>query len=38
VIFSRHARKLLTAGHLIKLGVFFAQFPDFQAVSWLRKE
>ena len=38
VILARHARKLLTAGHLTKLGVFFAQFPDFQAVSWLRKE
>ena len=38
VIFARHARKLLTAGQLTKLGVFFAQFPDFQAVSWLRKE
>ena len=30
VILSRHARKLLTAGNLSKLGVFFAQFPDFQ--------
>ena len=30
VILSRHARKLLTAGNLAKLGVFFAQFPDFQ--------
>ena len=38
VILARHARKLLTAGHLTQLGVFFAQFPDFQAVSWLRKE
>ena len=38
VILARHARKLLTAGHLTKLGVFFAQFPDFQAVTWLRKE
>lgn len=35
---TRHARKLLTVGHLTQLGVFFAQFPDFQAVSWLRKE
>ena len=38
VILARHARKLLTAGHLTQLGVFFAQFSDFQAVSWLRKE
>ena len=38
VILARHARKLLTAGNLTQLGVFFAQFPDFQAVSWLRKE
>ena len=38
VILARHARKLLTGGQLPQLGVFFAQFPDFQAVSWLRKE
>ena len=30
VILARHARKLLTAGNLAQLGVFFAQFPDFQ--------
>ena len=38
VILARHARKLLSAGQLSALGVFFAQFPDFGSVSWLRKE
>ena len=30
VILARHARKLLTSGNLPQLGIFFAQFPDFQ--------
>ena len=37
-VLAGHARKLLTAGSLPQLGIFFAQFPDFPAVSWLRKE